>query len=388
MLPPSFVNLFIIFALLGVGQALFLVLLLLGFRQKDQLPNFFLSILLIDFSIGLLGTTLGASGYYEKWPHLIRVAEPFVFMYGPLLYLYVRSLTKNLISWRSLLHFIPFVLALIITIPFFLKSGPEKIAFVESYFKQPELIPEAFGIVTIRLFHLLTYILLSFYLLKKYKAQLLNQFSNIEKISFDWLRKLLIGFAILVGASWLMYSLILGGWISLLDSNIISSALVAIVIYTIGYMGFRHMRLRMEAKYAHLEPLTEAPVSLKVPESPFDETHTLRVQKKLNELMNDQKLYTQPDLSLKSLAEQVGIQAYQLSQFLNRELNQTFFDYVNQYRIEEVKRLLASPSQKQYTIFALAMDAGFNSKSSFNEAFKRYTGKTPSAYRKESFVSS
>lgn len=388
MLPDSFVHLFIIFALLGVGQALFLVVLLLGFRQKDQLPNILLSILLIDFSIGLLGTTLGASGYYAKWPHLIRVAEPFVFMYGPLLYLYVRSLTKNPVTWRSALHFIPFVLALAATIPFFLKPGPEKITFVESYFKQPELIPEAFAVVTVRLFHLLTYILLAFYVLKKYKTQLLNQFSNVEKISFDWLRKLLVGFTILVGVSWLMYSLILGGWLSLLDSNIISSGLLAIVIYTIGYLGFRQMRLRLEAKYAHLEPIPEEKLPPKVQEKPFDQAHSLRVQQKLNTLMQTEKVYTEPNLSLKSLAEQVGIQPYQLSQFLNRDLNQTFFDFVNQYRIEEVKRLLSSPAQKQYTIFAIAMDAGFNSKSSFNDAFKRYTGKTPSAFRKESILSS
>lgn len=383
MLPEAFVNLFIIFSLLGVGQALFLVILLLGFRQKDQLPNILLSILLIDFSIGLLGTTLGASGYYARWPHLIRVAEPFVFMYGPLLYLYVRSLIKDKISWRSTLHFVPFVLALVFTIPFFLQSGPEKVAFVESYFKQAELIPEAFGFVTIRLFHLLIYILLAFYVLKKYKARLMNQFSNVEKISFDWLRKLLIGFAVLVASSWIMYSMILLGWLSLLDSNIISSALVAIVIYTIGYMGFRQMRLRLEAKYQQPEAASEAVSPPKVAESPFDDAISLQLQKKLDNLMQEKKLYTQPELSLKTLAEQVDIQPYQLSQFLNRDLNQSFFDYINQYRIEEVKRLLVSPAHKQYTIFALAMDAGFNSKSSFNDAFKRYTGKTPSAYRRE-----
>lgn len=388
MLSSSFVNLFIVFALLGVGQAIFLALLLLSFRQKDQLPNFLLSILLIDFSIGLLGTTLGASGYYEEWPHLIRVAEPFVFMYGPLLYLYVRALTKNPVNWRSVLHFIPFLLALILTIPFFLKSGAEKIAFVDSYFKQSDLIPEAFGFVTVRLFHLLAYILLSFYLLKKYKSQLQEQFSNIEQISFDWLRKLLIAFAILVGASWLMYSLILGGWISLLDSNIISSAMAAVIIYTIGFMGFRQMRLRLEAQYMKVEPVIAPAPETKVAEPTFDDAQSLQIQKKLNQLMKEEKLFAEPNLSLKSLAEQVGIQGYQLSQFLNRELNQSFFDYVNQYRIEEVKRLLTSPAQKQYTIFAIAMEAGFNSKSSFNDAFKRYTGKTPSAFRKEALVSS
>ncbi len=379
MLPDSVINLFIIFALLGVGQAIFLVMLLLGFRQKDQLPNFLLSILLIDFSIGLLGTTLGASGYFERWPHLIRVAEPFVFMFGPLLYLYVRTITQKQVNWHSLLHFIPFLLAVLLTIPFYLKSGEEKIAFVEKYFQQAELVPEALAFVTLRLFHLLAYILFSFSLLKKYKQQLLNQFSNVEKISFDWLRKLLLGFAILVSASWLMYILILGGWLSLLDSNIISSALVAVVIYTIGYMGFRQMRLRLEAQYM---PIVQE-VAPKVLENPFDEASSARIQQKLDSLMKEDKLFTQPDISLQSLAGQVGLQAYQLSQYLNRELNQSFFDYINQYRIEEVKRLLASPAQKQFTIFSIAMDAGFNSKSSFNDAFKRYTGTTPSAYRKQ-----
>jgi len=381
MLPDFFVDIFIVFTLLGVGQAVFLVMLLLGFRQKEQLPNVLLSILLIDFSIGLLGTTLGASGYYEKWPHLIRVAEPFVFMYGPLLYLYTRSLTKATIGWRSILHFIPFVLALVFTIPFFLLSGEEKIAFVERYFKQASLIPEAFAFITLRLFHLLIYIVLAFQLLKRYKANLMDQFSEVEKISFDWLRKLLLGFALLVAASWLMYCVILGGWMSPLDSNIISSGLLALLIYTMGYLGFRQMRMQVSAQY-------QVPVVQALPNQPTTKKEGFSEQNqylhgKLNELMLREKCFTQPELSLHSLAEQVGVPAYQLSQFLNRELNQSFFDYINQYRVEEVKRLLGSDAHSQFTILSLAMDAGFKSKSSFNEVFKRYTGQTPSAFKKQ-----
>jgi AraC-like DNA-binding protein len=88
------------------------------------------------------------------------------------------------------------------------------------------------------------------------------------------------------------------------------------------------------------------------------------------------------ELNLQRLSEQIGVPAYRLSQMMNSHLHQNFFDVINQYRVEEWKRLMSEGSASG-TIQELAFQVGFNSKSSFNTAFKKHTGQTPSEYRAE-----
>jgi AraC-like DNA-binding protein len=264
-------------------------------------------------------------------------------------------------------------------------DGAEKIAYVDQYFKQSGFNTEAFAIVTIRQLHLLVYIGLGFWALRRWERRIRQEFSNLEKLSLEWLRRLLLGFTIVVGAVWLTYGLILQGMLSLLDSNIIASLLVAGVIYSLGYLGFRQARQRLQWQVAQqamqAQPQKSAPEK-QTSQSRLDAATTERLLNRLNTLMQEEKLYTQAELSLQSLASQVGTQPYLLSELLNRHLNRSFFDYINQFRIEEVKTRLRSPESKTYTLLSIAMDAGFNSKSTFNEVFKKYTGQTPSAYRK------
>ena len=97
--------------------------------------------------------------------------------------------------------------------------------------------------------------------------------------------------------------------------------------------------------------------------------------------MEDDKLYQQPNLNLNEVAQVLRCNPKQLSKLINEEFDQNFSDYINQYRIEEVKQKLHLKEYEHYTILAIAMDAGFNSKSSFNAVFKKSTGLTPSAFR-------
>ena len=98
--------------------------------------------------------------------------------------------------------------------------------------------------------------------------------------------------------------------------------------------------------------------------------------------MNKEQPYRDPDLTLPNLAERLGTTPHKLSEVLNAELSQTFYDFVNSYRVEEVRRRLAKAEAKQMNLLTLAMDAGFASKSTFNQVFKKQTGQTPSTYRK------
>ena len=92
--------------------------------------------------------------------------------------------------------------------------------------------------------------------------------------------------------------------------------------------------------------------------------------------------YRDPELTLADLAGRLGTTPHRLSEVLNAELRQTFYDFVNGHRVDDVRRRLGDPGSSRLSILALAMDAGFASKSTFNEAFRRRTGQTPSSYRK------
>jgi len=102
----------------------------------------------------------------------------------------------------------------------------------------------------------------------------------------------------------------------------------------------------------------------------------------LFEKISNEKLYTDPTLTLKKLAEFLSIPYYQLSQIINQKMEKNFTDFINEYRIEEAKRLLANPANRDKKIEGIAYDAGFNTPSSFYAAFKKFTECTPTQYRK------
>ncbi len=97
--------------------------------------------------------------------------------------------------------------------------------------------------------------------------------------------------------------------------------------------------------------------------------------------MEEQKPYLELEYRLVDLAHDLGLKPYQVSEILNRGIGVTFFDFINAYRIEEAKRRLKDPASGILKILTIAMDSDFNSKSSFNDTFRKFTAMTPSQYR-------
>jgi AraC-like DNA-binding protein len=98
--------------------------------------------------------------------------------------------------------------------------------------------------------------------------------------------------------------------------------------------------------------------------------------------METMKPFLEPELTIYKLAEELKVPRHHLSQVINEKAQKSFFDFINSYRIEEVKKLLADPKMANRNILGIALDCGFNSKATFNAAFKKFTGMTPSAYQK------
>jgi len=99
--------------------------------------------------------------------------------------------------------------------------------------------------------------------------------------------------------------------------------------------------------------------------------------------MENEKVYQEPELTLQLLSEKLQIPSYLTSHAINEGLKKSFYDLINGYRIEEAKRLLVDPRNASFTILSIGFDAGFNSKTTFNTVFKKFTGLTPTEYRKK-----
>jgi AraC-like DNA-binding protein len=104
---------------------------------------------------------------------------------------------------------------------------------------------------------------------------------------------------------------------------------------------------------------------------------------RLRRFMNEEKPYLEPTLSLQDLANKLGIPSRELSILINHHLSKHFFDFVNEFRIERAKEILSDPTKRDLTILEILYEVGFNSKSSFNTAFKKITGFTPTQFRKD-----
>jgi AraC-like DNA-binding protein len=276
---------------------------------------------------------------------------------------------------RSYLHFLPFI---------FLSLGP----FLYYHLRlalAPEgsASPAAIGSQTfINLFYaakyglLLIYIILTLATLHKYRKELKRIFSYTERIDLVWLSLIIVAFMLM----WLVdlanivmirllqesYSRELVDFLSMISIFINFAFATAIV-----FKGLRQPNifsgLKAEQKYGKLR-LSKPEVN----------QHIL----KLEQFLEQEKLYLNPSLTINDLAESVSIPARQLSQVINDKLKQNFYDFVNSYRINAAIEMFKNPNHDDKTILEILYDVGFNSKSSFNHIFKKKTGETPSQFRK------
>jgi AraC-like DNA-binding protein len=152
---------------------------------------------------------------------------------------------------------------------------------------------------------------------------------------------------------------------------------MAVFIYTVGYLGFRQPEIfngsvsdngkKQEVKYAR---------------SSLKEEQAKAHLDKLLSVMETEKPYLDSNLKIQHLSEKVGVSSHHLSQIINENLNQNYADFINSYRINEAKRLLLSPEYELEKILSIAFDAGFQNKATFNASFKKYTGMSPTEYKK------
>lgn len=369
-------NFVAIILLLGLTQGLFLTLLLFS-KPVNKKANRLLALLIFSYSVFLVETSIQGMQVARDFPHILGLSSGIVFLLGPLHYLYARSLiSSNAPSFKKdLFHLIPFVVFyLYFLFPYYLRSGAYKIAFFQMLEKTgPTPALSFFSWVV--LFQGIIYMWLTFNLLKQHSVNIREEFSSVEQINLDWLKRITVITMIiyLVG--------IVIELIQTFDPTTPFQGLVpiaiAILIYIMGYLGLRQPEIFSGVTKVETKELK------KYERSGLTKQKSRQIHQRLTDLMNTKKVYIDSTLKLSQLAGMVSTSPNYLSQVINEERQQNFYDFVNWYRIEEAKRLIADPAHQQETLLSIAYSVGFNSKSAFNTAFKKNTGMPPTQFKKD-----
>lgn len=362
-----------IIALLGAAQGIVLSILLFFFNKSNGKANKILAILIFIFSLRLAEFTGYWTPFFLNYPQFSFLTSSFPFLYGPLLYFYVRQKTnaKKVFGKLELLHFLPFVLHFLSLLPYYVQGSEYKLSVLMNsiYTGDPILSLRFFIIRSAQDVSMLIYAGMSLWLLYNSAHSIINK----KPAGYTWLRNITAGFAIFVFLEVMnLIEMIIFKYKFIAEIESILMISSSALIYTLGYFAMKKPAILSEKDFANGSRYAKSGL-----------TNNL-VQHYLNRIfksMEDEKPFRDSELSLTTLSKNLNIPQHHLSQILNEKLNQSFFEFVNKYRVEEVKKLLLCPDHSHYTILAIALEAGFNNKVSFNSAFKKHTGVTPSQYR-------
>lgn len=340
--------------------------------RKDQTLG--LAVLLLALLAHILGELLIVSGAFKIAPHIVGAELSVRMALGPAILFYTRALVSSKpikfggTDWFALLGA---ALIILVSLPFSRLSAEEKLALADPATRDPVHFQIAIftctAAVVLFLAFTTVYLVGALRLQARHRSNIMQQFANTERRSLDWLRYMLILFS----GVWLFLGVKQALWLSGISMPPFYVGLAFAEMLSIAIFAF--FALRQPA--LNFDQIAAAPAPR--PALLSDE-RMARLATKLVSALKTDRLFTESDLSLRDLSDATGATKNHISETLSQHLGVNFFDFVNKCRIDEAKRLLAETDK---TILAIAFEVGFNSRSTFNAAFKKHTGTTPSAYR-------
>ncbi|WP_109259896.1 helix-turn-helix transcriptional regulator [Hyphobacterium indicum] len=340
-------------------------------QRRDRI--FFFGAVLLALLIHVLGQLLLISGAYELAPHLVGVDSVIKMALGPAVFFYTRALVSpekprfGRLDWMWLLG--P-VLIILVWLPFGGLSAEEKLALVDPATRNPVHFRMAIFTCTASLVVFIgftaLYLIAALRLQMRHRRTMMEQFANIERKSLDWLRAILFVFAV----AWVFFAIKQVLWVtgtSIPAFNLALAYIETFAIAAFAYLGLQQPDLLFErASRAQ----TRRPI--------LSDERMSRTAAKLIRALNTNRLYADSDLSLRALSDITGVTKNHISETLSQHLGVNFFDFVNSHRASEARRLL---KETDLSILEIALEVGFNSRSTFNAAFKKHVGSPPSTYR-------
>jgi AraC-like DNA-binding protein len=374
-------------SIVGALQGVILTAVLAS-QRANQTANRLLAALMATMAIYLAAGPYYTAGLIRVFPHFFAVSYQTPWVFGPLVYLYARAASDR--SWRftprALVHFVPVTITTLATLPFYLMSGPAKIATWERW-----TVDGVTGVLAyldpFKYVLGIAYSLATVLYLVRHRRDVEHDYSNIERVNLRWL----FWITAATGGIWILVTGLKIADVSTAIRDGHVAITMALLIYSIGYMGLRQPEIFRyhTAEFRVPQRATETAPSAVEPEpsaqryerSGLGEVEAVQIREALLLMMEMEQPWKESELTLTDLAGRLNTTPHKLSAVLNSQMHQTFYDFVNGYRVREVQRRIKAGDTRSLKMLALAMDAGFASKSTFNEVFKKHTNQTPSAFR-------
>jgi len=370
--------------LIGFFMSLFFFILMMGKKNKALSDRALVCI----FAVYAL--TIGGP-YIEiynrnndfPYPHLINNAWLFLLLHGPILWLYVKSLTVKDFKVKAfhLVHLLPFAVFLVLHILNYLfLAADEKILLTKNELFTTTVLFKIRGI-SIGIFSI-GYNIWALRLLRRHRINIENQFSNVEKIDLSWLKTLVIASLIVFSVNVSLFNinnyLHFAGFYELAQ---IAYSFSAIYVLFIGYFGIKQGRIFIDNVNIEIQHNIEN--RIKKESVLLEKKDFSHIISRLTLLMEQDHPYLEPEITLSKLSNLLKVKPEILSEVLNSSLNQNFFDYINKYRIEDFKIKCLDKENKHLSVMGIAYDCGFNSKAAFYRAFNKFEGISPTTYISE-----
>ena len=360
-----------LFDLLFFGMifiAINFALLLTFVKSINRAANRFLALALVIMALWMmqiLSIDIRLEIYLPGWD---RLPMQFLLALGPLIYFYSVKITRPAyqFSWKDLLHFSPLLLeqgALVLEIRESLQTG--EATYATTAFHQVNPLLQLLIFISV-----ISYLYRSDQLIQDFYRRMQPVLMDRSRLEFRWLRRLLAATALL----WLLW----------------------MVYAAVDYFGYRHQPgihvcyplyiffaviMIWTAAAAFLKPQAGMMVQASAAPKPAPPAELRAKGTWLKNAMATNRYYQDPELSLSSLAENLGLTSHELSRIMNTALKKGFNDFINEYRVQDVACKMQDPAYSHITLLGIAFESGFNSKATFNRIFKQMTGKSPIEYK-------
>ena len=337
-----------VFALFAGGAGAMLTLILLGARNSR---TGWLAAFVGIFTYGLLAGLLASLETGPETAFVIGVLPSLNFLALPFLYFYASFAVGEQIRSR-MLHCVPAIIALIAL----------------------AVLPDLNRLYLYWLLALQSFLYLFVMLrrVRQYRRQIKQQYSSLLHIDLNWLQTMLFALLALGVFDLFIFPLARQVWITPSEAQAAFNFLGT--LYLLWMAGGA-----ISQEFVQVDPQIESKPA-PYQKSGLDDDSAQALAAEIHKAMQDQHLYLEPDLTLSRLAEAAGTSTHITSEVLNKTIGQSFYDFVNQQRIETAKHYLAEGSS---TVLEIAFLSGFNNKVSFNKAFRRFEASTPSEYRRK-----
>lgn len=353
---------------IGISQSFFSGLLISTKRPitvANRLMSAWLFMICIELLLALLNSKV-----------IEMYAFPFIaFTYGPLLYLYVLFMTKpgREFKWLSLAHFIPFAVFFAVSVIF--RNFP-LLKDLRTFFEPDRFISLRIVYSSAFFLSVTVYSILSFIEIKRHQKLIQDLVSYTSRvITLNWLKTLSISYYVTFLVLFILGGMNMIGDFIPFDPYLIIFCAITLFSSAYSFYGIKQpVIFGEEIKLEDKEPEKYSKSGLK-------EKQAEDYLAQLLDIMEKTKPYLNRDLSIQDLSSLSGIPRHYITQVLNEKHGKNFFTFINDYRVKEVIERFNDPSNNNYTILAIAFDAGFNSKTTFNSIFKAVTGMTPSEFR-------